>query len=377
MLTLIKNGTVFRPLTGQLNKEDVWIRDGRICERPDSSEDYETIAAEDCYVLPGLIDSHVHIDRLGDGFGTNADLLCLPNGVVWAIDAGSLGTGDIGRLADVQIPLYDTKSLVLLNVAKEGQRLDRIEDLSSIDRDAVIACFEKYPKLIAGLKIRYEEAISGSLGMEPLLKTIELSEELKARGINCPVTVHLGETGKGLRLESILGALRKGDVAAHILRGKDETIFDEAGRIKECVLSARERGVRFDFAHGRTNFTFENIKRARDNDFWPDLLGTDIHGGNVWRKSAFSMMCTLTMMYALGMPLKDIFKAVTYNPAEIYGFSDRINRFEYGDIADVAVLYKRSTPVELKDITGDIITASESFMTRTVIKDGKVIYSEL
>lgn len=62
MTILIQNGHVVDPLTRMDGCYDVLIRDGRIekvAEHIDEDAD-RMLDAKDCYVLPGLIDLHVH-----------------------------------------------------------------------------------------------------------------------------------------------------------------------------------------------------------------------------------------------------------------------------------------------------------------------------
>ena len=64
---LIKNGTVLDPSRGFQGKADLVIRDGKIGSPlgPGGKPD-KTIDAKGCYVVPGLIDMHVHLREPGD-----------------------------------------------------------------------------------------------------------------------------------------------------------------------------------------------------------------------------------------------------------------------------------------------------------------------
>ena len=63
MKTLIQNGHVLDPDTGKNGIYDVLISDGKIekvQEKIDVSSAEQVISAEGKYVMPGLIDLHVH-----------------------------------------------------------------------------------------------------------------------------------------------------------------------------------------------------------------------------------------------------------------------------------------------------------------------------
>lgn len=67
MLTLIQKGQILDPETGKNETGDIWVRDERIIDAsgenpPLRREDAEVVIdAEGCYVMPGLIDLHVHL----------------------------------------------------------------------------------------------------------------------------------------------------------------------------------------------------------------------------------------------------------------------------------------------------------------------------
>lgn len=68
MTILIQNGHVVDPLTQKDGCYDVFIKDGKIekvAEQIDENAD-RIINAKGCYVMPGLIDLHVHISAWGD-----------------------------------------------------------------------------------------------------------------------------------------------------------------------------------------------------------------------------------------------------------------------------------------------------------------------
>ena len=63
MKTLIKNGRVVDPASGLDGRYDILIENGRICDVRDHIQTtaQSVIEAENCIVMPGLIDLHVHL----------------------------------------------------------------------------------------------------------------------------------------------------------------------------------------------------------------------------------------------------------------------------------------------------------------------------
>ena len=67
------------------------IKDGVFVE-PDADMEAKFVTdARGKYVLPGLIDEHVHLNVSNSNISANADLLCSPMGVTTAVDAGTSG----------------------------------------------------------------------------------------------------------------------------------------------------------------------------------------------------------------------------------------------------------------------------------------------
>ena len=95
---LIENGLVIDPANG-INQVhfNVAVKDGKILDvfEPDANicvyEAKEKYDASGCYVMPGLIDVHVHCYEHVTSLGINPDDACLARGVTTIVDAGSAG----------------------------------------------------------------------------------------------------------------------------------------------------------------------------------------------------------------------------------------------------------------------------------------------
>lgn len=377
---IIKNGVVINPADGTKGMKDIWIKDGKIesGEQTTILEDIEVINAEGCYVMPGLIDPHAHMNQYGDGLGTNADLLCLPNGVVAAIDAGSCGVDNIEGFLRNSLPLYSTNVKALLHVVSGGQSIDtpyeEVADSAYFDKERILNVFDHYPRIIKGLKIRYHETCTKGFGLSPLKKMVQIAEYVESKGYHCPVVVHLGKLEEGISLEDLLNVLRSGDVVAHICQSNGETLLNSEGTVKTCVRQARERGIFFDLAHGRGNFTFRNIIKAAEDGFWPDMIGTDIHKGNIYKMPAFTAMSTMTMMHSLGMPLENIVKAMTVTPARVYHMEPEFGRLSVGTLANLAVIGPVDKQVKYIDKEGTVLVANQYFTAKLTICSGSIQY---
>ena len=100
-----KDGYVFDSESGTFSKRDLFVQDGRIAQG--SGEARTVIEAEGKYVVPGLIDEHLHLDLHGSMIGANADTVCIPNGITTACDGGTCGVSNFTQFYN-----RDRKSVV-------------------------------------------------------------------------------------------------------------------------------------------------------------------------------------------------------------------------------------------------------------------------
>ncbi len=376
---LIQGAAVVGPSHPGGGKATLFIQNGLVQPVPagELPPGTEVIDASGCMVVPGLTDTHIHVNRAGGGFGENADLICIPNGVTTAIDAGSCGVNNIAHLLEGDAPGYSTDVRALLHAVSDGQSIhgeDERADPDGYEEERILAAFKQYPGRLCGLKLRCHAGSTRGYGLRSLERAVELADRVESEGIRCPVVAHLGPLPEGVTLEALLDALRPGDVAAHIFQGAGETALDERGRLRGCLPKARERGVLFDFAHGRTNFTFRILFAAAEAGFFPDMLGTDIHGGNSYLWPAFSMMNTLSMLDAAGMPQDAVVRALTETPRRTYGLGEMSGFLSPGSPADLAVIKKTPRPRNLTDSRGDALRLSYAYGTLLTMRGGKVLY---
>ena len=78
---IIKDGTVVNE--GTIAKRDLFIHDGRIVESAAALRNPQTFSAKGCYVIPGVIDTHVHFRD--PGFPDKADFATELPGHRWLL----------------------------------------------------------------------------------------------------------------------------------------------------------------------------------------------------------------------------------------------------------------------------------------------------
>jgi dihydroorotase len=158
-----------------------------------------------------------------------------------------------------------------------------------------------------------------------------------AAAAEVPVIMHIGDPPPVL--EQGLEALRSGDIVTHAFKGQPVTrIVDRQLRVKARVREARERGVKFDIGHGSGSFSWEVSHSLAEQGFWPDSISTDVHTSSIKPPVSADMPSCMSKLLHLGMPLAEVVRASTLEPARMIGWEDRIGTLEVGREADVAVL---------------------------------------
>ncbi len=102
-----RNGFVFDPETESFIKKDLYVKGGFIAASEEDWEVRTVIDAEGKYVVPGLIDEHLHLDLNGSMIGVNGDTVCVPNGITTACDGGTCGASNFAQFYNSNIIRYE------------------------------------------------------------------------------------------------------------------------------------------------------------------------------------------------------------------------------------------------------------------------------
>ncbi|MBO1721881.1 amidohydrolase family protein [Extibacter sp. GGCC_0201] len=373
---IIRNGHVIDPAAGFSGRKDIYIRGGYIAEPSEdvSCEEACVIDATDCFVLPGLIDFHTHLGYQLSDFGLNPDLYTLPNGITAAVDAGSGGTANFeGMYTNVF-----TRSMIdikcFLNVTATGiitecylENLD--PDFYNISKIEYL--LNRYRDVLLGLKVRIGANTAGTLELQPLERAVELGERF-----GCRVCVHATNLTCGY--DRILSLLRPGDIICHIFQGdNDYTILGEDGKIADYVRAGRKKGILFDCACGRVNYSNRIIREALKEGFAPDIISTDVIGFSIYGSKIHSLLSVMSQFLGTGMELEDVVRAVTATPAGIMGMQGRIGTLRAGAQADIFITRLKRHNWELADKFGEVMQLDEIFVPLLTMKRGKLAYRSI
>ncbi|GAA0256740.1 amidohydrolase/deacetylase family metallohydrolase [Cryptosporangium japonicum] len=352
--TVVRGGTVLDHASGLNKVTDLAIKDGKIAAIGDdlARSAATVVDATGATVLPGLVEGHTHIFEKVSKVGAPQDEAHLRRGVVAAADAGTAGASTFPAFRTLVVEPTVMRIVNFLNVSVLGLIDFRYGELLNPDTfnvDDALQTAADNPDVVRGFKIRLSEDVLGDKIVPLLEKAIDLGEQA-----GLPVMVHIGETA--LTLPEILERLRPGDIIAHCYTGKENGILDENGAVLREVYKARERGVMYDSAHGKSNMSFKVAKPAIAEGFLPDILSSDTSGRN-WRGPVFDLVTSMSKFLALGVPMSEILPRVTTVPAKYLGLDvEGYGSLTVGGPAHVTVL-KEVDAVVLPDAAGNTIEA--------------------
>jgi dihydroorotase len=165
--------------------------------------------------------------------------------------------------------------------------------------------------------------------------------------------------------------LRAGDISTHIFRGPTPW-FDQDGKVLPYLQEARERGVILDVGHGAGSFCFRNALPAIEQGFYPDSISTDLHV-LCMNQGMLDMPTTMSKFLVMGMPLIEVIRSSTTNPAKEIGHPE-LGHLSVGAVADVAVLNKLQGHFGYADSFGGKIVGAERLVCELTLKDGQVAW---
>lgn len=366
------NGTAADAVTGMV-QADVGIADGRIAAigKIDPAEAQVAVNTAGCLITPGLIDYHCHVNCGGDWASLPAEVYGPQNGVTTLVDAGSAGCGgyELFHRGTITQSLMDIKAYLFIGSAGQvGLGGIEDEDPAKINEDEICALCRKYKGEIVGIKLKIDRDHCAEFGLEPLKAAIELGEKTGLR-----VSVHA--TDPAVSVREILETLRPGDIFCHMYHGWGEGILAEDGTVRPEVLAARERGVLFDAAHGKTkNFSLEVAGKAIQQGFLPDIISSDYTRISLNARYPFTLM--LTEYLHLGMSFQDVLERCTTTPHQLLT-GRREPLLAVGMPADVAVLRLDDTPSVLWDQYGTRLQSRQTLRAVMTIKGGMLVFDQL
>lgn len=423
MTLLIQNGHVVDPLTRRDGRYDVLIENDRIrkvAKQIDAEAD-RVIDADGCYVMPGLIDLHVHLrdpgleykETLATGGraavkGGVTTVCAMPNtkpvtdtkekvqrvherakgeSLTHVIQLGSVTRGQEGKeLADIRgmaeagchAISEDGKSVMNASLYREGMRLARENGI------CVFAHCEDQTMVEQGVMNADENA--ARLGLKGITNAVE--DVIAARDIllakETGVRLHLchcstADSVKMVRLAKKEGLPVTGEVCPHHFILSSDDIKEDNGRYKmnpplrsRADVEALRRGLKDGVMDVIATDHAPHSQEEKDKSMAQAAFG--IVGLET------SAALTYTSLVKTGvLTMMDMAEKMSGNPARILGLSDKGSISE-GKIADITIFdpdrtYRidkntfaskgKNTPFDGYEVSGEVVCT---------IVDGRVVY---
>jgi dihydroorotase len=169
--------------------------------------------------------------------------------------------------------------------------------------------------------------------------------------------------------ELILKKMRPGDIHTHVFAQQFPIILPD-GKLNPIMNQARARGVFFDVGHGAGSFWFRNAVPAMKQGFVPDSMSTDLHTGNY---TILSMNDVMSKFLSMGVPLEDIIRRSTVNPAhEIH--RPELGTLSVGSEADIAVLDALQGNFSYIDCGFARMNGKVKLTARMTVRAGRILY---
>jgi predicted amidohydrolase len=373
----IKNARILDPSRGIDGTGDILTVNSKIVpfDPQVAAQASDVLDAAGCLAVPGLIDFHAHLARGMSDHGVYPDLMGLPNGITAAVDAGSVGTAGVEAFIRNVIAGSEMTLKCYMHVAAIGVTTGVYQenpDPALYDRDSIQYLFERFPDDIIGLKLRMGKTFSDGLGLAPLTAAKEIS-----RRLGRPLCLHLRELTEFTYTDA-LKHLDAGDVLCHFYQAiGGHCILDSQGRVSPAFREARSRGVLLDSAIAMNNHDLTVMRKAFDDGFFPDLIGTDVVLRSVYRNRTFGLLYVMSKHLALGMPLAQVILACTATAARVIGLEGKIGTLAAGANADIAILKIREKPMRFQDGYGNAVEGGEMLIPQVTIKNGRIVYKRI
>ena len=375
---VIKDGHVIDPKNGLDAVSDVAIAGGkivRVAPGLPTSAAKRVISAKGLYVVPGLIDMHVHVFYGTDpdsaySNGPNAlapDGFTFRSGVTTVVDTGGAGWRNFPQFKRQVIDTSRTRVLALLNIVGSGMRGDPFEqDLSDMNARLTAARVKENPGILVGVKVAHYAGPE----WDPVDRAVEAG-----RLAEVPVMVDFGGHQPELPLEQLLlNRLRPGDILTHMYAAVTGRIpiVDEQGQLRSYVRQARDRGIIFDVGHGGGSFVYSQALPATQKAFFPDTISTDLHRSSM-NAGMKDMTNVMSKLLNLGMPLAQVIAASTWKPAQVVKRPD-LGNLSPGAAADVAILRLREGDFGFVDVKNRRAAGKLKLEDELTLREGVVVW---
>ncbi len=376
---VLKGGHVIDAGNSMNQQMDVAVLGGKIArvDRNIPAAEGKTIVdVSGYYVTPGLIDLHIccYYTNLSVTPSVIADHHCLPSGVTTCCDGGTAGAESFEDFKKI-INRSKMRILSFLNIAAPGAQADRAEqDPSQFKVQLAADTAKKYPDIIVGFKTghyggTFDEKRTPWASIDSTLEAGRLAG-LPIMADFTPQPVQ-GKFPERSYREFLLKKLRPGDIVTHCLASR-YPFLGEDGNLNPDVIRAKERGIKFDLGHAGGSFVLRLVVPAVRQGFIPDTISADLFSDTPVTVG-INLANVISKFICLGVPLEDVIRRTTVNPARIIGRPD-IGNLSVGSTADIAVFEMLKGNFAYRGSGGGKIKGDKKLQCVMTILGGEIVY---
>jgi dihydroorotase len=376
---VIRGGHVIDPKNNIDGVMDVVVHEGKIVQVGQNIRAVagrQVVDARGFYVTPGLIDIHTHNYSGTKGSqaymdGPNAvapDGFTFRTGVTTVVDAGSSGWRTFPDFKKNIIDRSQTRVLAFLNIVGEGMRGGSYEqNLNDMDAKLTSIVAKANKNDVVGIKLAHYEGADWTP-----------ADRAAAAGkmADIPVMVDFGGSQPPLSIDELFSKhLRPGDIFTHCfaqLNSREFIVDTTLKKVKAFAREAQKRGIVFDVGFGGISFSFSQAIPAIKDGFYPNSISTDLHIGSM-NNAMKDQLSVMSKMLAIGMDLKTVITAATWNPAKEIK-REELGNLSVGSVADISILNLREGKFGFFDYTGYKVTSNKKLECEMTIRAGKIVY---
>lgn len=377
---LIKGGHLIDPSNNISAMMDVAVRDGVIAAVEPNIPEHQAKLVADAdgrYVSPGFIDIHVHsfvghASNLSVDAGENGRV----NGVTTVVDAGTSGAADFEAFRTV-IGRSPIRMLAFVNISSTGMYIGE-QDPGTFDVGAASDTVLANPDICVGIKSAHYLTAEPYDGIHTPWASVDAALKA-ARACGKPAMfdfcprpeqgVWPARTYRELLLEKMI----PGDIHTHCYAKISQyqfPILDDRGKVNPYILDARASGRFLDVGHGAGSFHWANAEPAVSQGYLANSISTDLHTGSI-NGPVFSLPHVMSKFLALGVPLEEVVRRATVNPADEILRPD-LGRLNIGHTADICIFEKEYSPTRFYDVSGAALSGDYLIRNLVTIQGGAV-----
>ncbi|MBT4496161.1 MAG: amidohydrolase/deacetylase family metallohydrolase [Gemmatimonadetes bacterium] len=371
---LLKGGHLIDPKNGLDGPMDLAITRGKVAavdrEIP-SEQARKVLDVSGLYVTPGLVDIHSHMYATpGHRRAWAGDNSILPDGfsfrsgVTTMVDTGSAGWRNFEDFRFRVIDRFQTRKFAFLNIVGLGMVANDIEqNVHDMSVERAVAVCRENADVIVGMKTAHYYA--------PDWTSVDLALAA-GKELGLPTMVDFGFFCKERPYYKLVTErMGAGDITTHMYLAAIPWVGPD-GKVPNFFYEARKRGVIFDVGHGAGSFVFRNAVPSIEQGFYPDSISTDLHTLSM-NAEMMDMTTVMSKFLAMGMPLEEIVRESTINPAMEINHSE-LGHLTVGAVADVAVLGAQQGNFGYIDVAGGRLRGKERLICEMTLKDGEVVW---